>query len=144
MEYATLLARAGFVLQPESPAKAWIGSPFMTFSDRGADIVWTHRASPLYIAGIDRGDRITEVDGKTIRTRKEWDDLAASHRPGDRSTLMVEARTGKKQIEIAWVQAPDVWITSFEKAGRQVTPEITRFRDAWLGSKALRPLPKIE
>ena len=58
--------------------------------------------------------------------------------------MTVEARTGKKQVEITWAQAPDVEIVSFEKAGRQVTPEITAFREAWLGSKALRPLPKID
>jgi hypothetical protein len=58
--------------------------------------------------------------------------------------LTVEGRSGKKRIEITWAQAPDVEIVSFEKAGRPVTPEITAFRDAWLGSKALRPLPKIE
>jgi len=132
------------VLQPETPAKAWIGNPFMTFSDRGLDIIWTHRGSPLYIAGIDRGDRITEVDGKTIKTRQEWDDLAKLHKPGDRSMLTVEARTGRKQVEIGWVQAPDVWITSFEKAGRPVTPEVAAFREAWFGSKALRPLPQLQ
>jgi hypothetical protein len=72
------------------------------------------------------------------------DELAASHKPGDHSTLTVEGRAGKRQVQIIWAQAPDVAIVSFEKAGRQVTPEITAFRDAWLGSKALRPLPKIE
>jgi len=40
--------------------------------------------------------------------------------------------------------APDVELAPFEKAGRPVTPEIKAFRAAWLGSKALRPLPKIE
>jgi hypothetical protein len=70
--------------------------------------------------------------------------LAASHKPGDRITLTVEARAGKKQVEITWAQAPDVEIVSFEKAGRQVTPEMTAFRDAWLNSKALRPVPKID
>ncbi|MBZ5631897.1 MAG: PDZ domain-containing protein [Acidobacteriia bacterium] len=145
MEYASLLARAGFALQPESPAKAWIGTPPMNFSDRGIDITGpTIRDSPLYAAGIDSGDRIIEIDGKSLKTRRDWDDLAAAHKPGDRSTVTVEARSGQKKAEITWAQAPDVWITSFEKVGRQVTPEITRFRDAWLGSKALWPLPKIE
>ena len=140
MDYGALLARAGFVLQPASPGKAWIGTPTMSFSDRGIDITGpTLRGSPLYIAGIDRGDRILE-----FKTRREWDDLAASHKPGDRSMLTVETRTGKKQVEITWAQAPDVEIVSFEKAGRQVTPEITAFREVWLGSKALRPLPKVE
>jgi len=140
MEYGTLLAHAGFVLQPASPGKAWIGSPQMNFSDRGIDITGsTLRGSPLYLAGIDRGDRILE-----FKTRREWDDFAASHKPGDRSTLTVEARTGKKKVEITWTQAPDVEIVSFEHTGRPVTPEITAFREAWLGSKALRPLPRID
>jgi predicted metalloprotease with PDZ domain len=140
MEYSNLLAGAGFVLQLAAPGKAWIGAPLMRFSDRGIDVTGpTLRGSPLYIAGIDQGDRILE-----FKTRREWDDFAASHKPGDRSTLTVEARTGKKQVEITWAQAPDLEIVSFEQAGRQVTPEITAFREAWLGSKALRPLPKIE
>jgi predicted metalloprotease with PDZ domain len=140
MDYAGLLARAGFVLQAASPGKAWIGIPAMSFSDRGIELTGsTLRGSPLYLAGIDRGDRILEY-----KTRREWDDLAASHKPGDRITLTVEARAGKKQVEITWAQAPDVEIVSFEKAGRQVTPEMTAFRDAWLNSKALRPVPKID
>ncbi len=140
LEYGALLAHAGFVLQPASPGKAWIGTPAMSFSNRGLDITGsTLRGSPLYLAGIDRGDRILE-----FKTRKEWDDLAASHKPGDSSMLTVETRTGRKQVAITWAQAPDVEIVSFEQAERQVTPEIAAFRDAWLGSKALRPLPKIE
>ena len=145
MEYASLLAHAGFVLQPEMPVKAWIGNPQMSFSDRGADVTGpTLRGSPLYIAGIDRGDRIVQIDSKNLKTRRDWDDLAGSLKPGDRSTLTVEGRSGRKQVQITWAPNPDVWITSFEKAGRPVTPEIMAFRDAWLGSKALRPLPKID
>jgi predicted metalloprotease with PDZ domain len=140
MDYAALLAHAGFVLRPESPPKAWIGSPALSFSDRGADVIGsTQRGSPLYLAGIDRGDRILE-----FKTRREWDDLAASRKPGDRTTLTVETRNGRKQVQITWAQTPDVEIVSFEQAGRAMTPEIARFRDAWLGSKALRPLPKID
>jgi predicted metalloprotease with PDZ domain len=145
MDYAALLARAGFVLQPASPGKAWIGTPPMSFSDRGVDVNGpTLHGSPLYAAGIDRGDRIVDADGKSLKTRRDWDDLAASHKPGDRGTLTVEGRAGKKQVEITWAQAPDVAIVTFEKAGRQLTPEIAAFREAWLSSKALRPLPKID
>jgi predicted metalloprotease with PDZ domain len=145
MDYSALLAHAGFALQSASPGKAWIGTPQMNFSERGVDVTGlTLRGSPLYIAGIDRGDRIVEFDSKAVKTRPEWNDLLASHKPGDRSTLTVEARAGRKQVEVTWAQAPDVEIVSFEKAGRQVTPPIAAFREAWLGSKALRPLPRIE
>ncbi len=143
MDYAALLASAGFVLQPASPGEAWIGTPPMRFSDRGIDMIGpTLRGSPLYAAGIDRGDRIVEIDGKKLKNRSQLDDLAASHKPGDRSRLTVETRAGKKQVRITWAQAPDVEIVSFEEAGRKVTPEIRAFRQAWLGSKALQPLPR--
>jgi predicted metalloprotease with PDZ domain len=145
LDYGALLARAGFVLQLASPQKAWIGNQPMSFSDRGIDINGpTRRGSPLYSAGIDRGDRIVEADGKGLKSRRDWDDWTAARKPGDRSTLTVETRGGKKQVAIAWAQAPDVEIISFEKAGRPVTPEITAFREAWLGSKAPQPLPKID
>ena len=145
MEYAALLGRAGLVLQPAGVNKAWIGTPPLNVSERGIDITGpTLRGSPLYAVGIDRGDRIIDVDGRNLKTRREWDDLAASHRPGDRSMLTVEARTGRKQLQITWAQAPDVEIVPFEKVGRELTPEVLAFRTAWLGSKALRPLPKIE
>ena len=145
MDYAGLLAQAGFVLRPELPPKAWIGSPVMSFSERGADVIGsTQRGSPLYRAGLDRVDRIVELDGKNLRTRRDWDELIAAHKPGDRSKLTFEGRTGRKQIEITWAQSPELWIFPFEKEGRPVTPEIIRFRDAWLGSKALRPLPPLQ
>jgi predicted metalloprotease with PDZ domain len=145
MDYAALLAPAGYVLRPASPDKAWWGTPPMSFSDRGIDIIGPSlRGSPLYLAGLDRGDRIVEVDGKIVKTRRDVDDLAASHKPGDRSQLTVETRAGRKQIQLTWAVAPDVELAPFEKAGRPVTPEIKAFRAAWLGSKALRPLPKID
>jgi hypothetical protein len=50
----------------------------------------------------------------------------------------------RKRVGVTWAHAPDLELVSFEKAGRQVTPEVSVFRDAWMGSKALRPLPKIE
>jgi len=145
MDYAALLAPAGYVLRPVSPDKAWWGTPPMSFSDRGIDITGPSlRGSPLYVAGLDRGDRIVEVDGKNVKTRRDVDDAAASHKPGERSMLTVETRAGRKQVQLTWAPAPDIELVSFEKAGRQVTPEIKAFRSAWLGSKALRPLPKID
>jgi len=145
VEYATLLERAGYVLQSPEIFKAWIGTPPMSFSERGIDINGsTLRGSPLYAAGIDRGDRIVEADGKVLETRQDFNDLVASHRPGDRGTLTVEARTGRKQVDITWAQSPDVEIVSFEKAGRPVTPEIAAFRESWLGTKALHPLPQLQ
>ena len=74
MEYAELFWRsAGFVLQADAPAKAWIGTPQMGFSDRGIDITGsTLRGSPLYLAGIDRGDRISKPTVRILRPGRIW------------------------------------------------------------------------
>jgi len=96
MDYAALLAPAGYVLRPASPDKAWWGTPPMSFSDRGIDIIGPSlRGSPLYLAGLDRGDRIVEIDGKNVKTRRDVDDAASAHKPGDRSMLVVETRAGR-------------------------------------------------
>jgi predicted metalloprotease with PDZ domain len=117
----------------------------MAFIDRGSEIPGpTLRGSPLYAAGLDRGDRLVEADGKPLKTRGDLDDLAASHKPGDRTMFLAETRAGRRQVEITWVQEPDLEVVTFEAAGKPLTPAITAFRDAWLGSKALRPLPKVD
>jgi predicted metalloprotease with PDZ domain len=145
MDYEALLARAGLLLRPRTPGRAWIGFPATTFFDRGSEITLsTLRGSPLYEAGLDRGDRLVEADGKSLKTRGDLDDLAAAHKPGDRTVFLAETRAGRRQVELTWIQAPDLEVVRFENAGRPVTPEITAFREAWLGSKALRPLPKID
>ena len=114
MDYAALLAHAGFVLQPASPGKAWIGTPPMRFSDRGLDIIGpTLRGSPLYIAGIDRGDKIVEIDARNSRLGVTWTSGRVAQARGP-SKLTVETRAGKKQVLITWAQAPDVEIVSFD------------------------------
>jgi predicted metalloprotease with PDZ domain len=145
MDYEPLLARAGLLLRSRTPGRAWIGFPAMAFIDRGSEIPGpTLRGSPLYAAGLDRGDRLVEADGKPLKTRGDLDDLAASHKPGDRTMFLAETRAGRRQVEITWVQEPDLEVVTFEAAGKPLTPAITAFRDAWLGSKALRPLPKVD
>ncbi len=70
MDYAALLANAGFLLRPASPGTAWVGTSPMNFSDGGIDVMGsTLRGSPLYTAGIDQGDRIVQIDGKSVKTR---------------------------------------------------------------------------
>jgi predicted metalloprotease with PDZ domain len=109
MDYEALLARAGLLLRPRTPGRAWIGFPAMTFFDRGSEItVSTLRGSPLYEAGLDRGDRLVEADGKSLKTRGDLDDLAAAHKPGDRTVFLAETRAGRKQVELTWIQAPDL------------------------------------
>ncbi len=57
MEYDALLAHAGFLLQPAAPGKAWLGTPVMSFSDRGIDDYRTDAARFAAVPCRDRSGR---------------------------------------------------------------------------------------
>ena len=145
MDYEALLAPAGLLLRKAHAGKAWLGTERMNFSENGGTLTTnTLRDSPLYEAGLDRGDRILQVDGKTLKNSGDLDSWLAAHPPGDHARLKVETRAGEKEVEIVLKENPGLEIVTYEQAGRPVTPEATAFRQAWLSSKALYPLPAIE
>jgi predicted metalloprotease with PDZ domain len=144
MEYETLLARAGMLLKKRGPGKVWLGVNQLNFSANGIDLSGsTFRDSPLFAAGLDRGDRVTQWDGRTLKSQQELDLWLASRKPGAVAQLQVEGRAGKRQVDITLSEAPSLQIVVYEQAGREVTPEMAAFRQAWLGSKAIHPLPKL-
>jgi predicted metalloprotease with PDZ domain len=141
MDYEKLLARAGIQLRKASTPSVWTGAQGLTFSERGADITATLRGSPMYNAGLDRGDRIVEWDGKAIKTQGELTAFLDGHKPGDRIELQVETRAGKKDVEMEFAGPPGYELEPYEMAGKELTPEMKAFREAWLSSKAIHPAP---
>jgi predicted metalloprotease with PDZ domain len=152
MDYRALLALAGFTLKAEdsgdaageAASKASIGSPSLAFGDRGADVLGaTLRGSPLYAAGLDRGDRILEWDGHALKSQSELDALLEKHKPGDKIHLQFVSRGERKETDLVLATSPAQSIQAFELSGKELTPEAAAFRQAWLGSKAVHPLPKL-
>jgi predicted metalloprotease with PDZ domain len=139
MDYEKLLARAGILLRKASTPKVWTGAQGLTFSERGADITATLSGSPMYNAGLDRGDRIVEWDGKAIKTQAELTTLLDGYKPGGHIKLQVETRGGKKEIDLELAGPPGFEMEPYEMAGKEPTPEMKAFRDAWLSSKAIHP-----
>ena len=125
-------------------ALATLGWVDLAVSDRGAEISSaTLRGSPLFKAGLDRGDRILSWDGKTPKTSQELTDLLATHKPGDHIKLVVETRAGKKDVDLELSGPQRFELLPYEVAGRELTPEMKSFRQSWLESKAIHPLPKL-
>jgi predicted metalloprotease with PDZ domain len=145
MEYESLLAQAGLLLKKSRAGKAWLGVNRLEFSSNGVEIAGsTFQGSPLYTAGLDRGDRIAQWDGKALKTKQELDEWLAAHKPGAKVRLQVEGRAGKRQVEITLDESPGVQIVTYEQAGRELTPAMAAFRQAWLGSKAVHALPAVQ
>ena len=145
LDYEALLRHAGLLLRSMHPGQAWLGTQRLSYSDQGAEITGnTLRGTALYDAGLDKGDRILQCGGKPVKASADIDACIAGRKPGDRIQAKASTRAGEKEIEIVLEANPMLELVPYEQAGQPITPEITAFRQAWLSSKALHPLPTIE
>jgi predicted metalloprotease with PDZ domain len=145
MDYAPLLASAGFELRRKTGDHAWLGAEDHEFSDAGLVVSGAVlRDSPAYAAGLDRGDTITEFEGKTLKTESEYTKWLDSRKPGDKVKLKVDGRTGKRDVEATLASDPQMEIVTFEQAGKTPSPAQLALRSQWLGSKAVHPLPELK
>ncbi|GAA4332353.1 M61 family metallopeptidase [Mucilaginibacter gynuensis] len=146
--YVPLLANAGFAMQKAKPGAAWAGPLFNNFgrsragqahsavADSGLFIATsTVQGTPIYKAGIDAGDVILKADGKSIKTQKEFNDIVATKKPGDKIVVNYKNRTGDHQTTIVLEENPYFEVVPFEKAGKTLTADQEAFRNNWLQSK---------
>jgi predicted metalloprotease with PDZ domain len=143
IDYARVLAPAGYVIRSYAPDQGWIGDTPVV--DTLAGLVVGVRApnatpepvqfqTPLYDAGIDEGDVITYIDGR-FASMSAWNAIAGK-KPGDNVSLVVKRRDGTLASVTAVLKAdPRVMILPIEAAGEAVTDAQARFRDSWLGTK---------
>lgn len=145
LDYAALLAPAGLKLQKSHSGKAWLGRERLTSAAGAIEIAGNALSgSPLYNAGLDRGDQISECDGQPITAIAELKTCAEKHSPGEKAKLKVKTRAGSKVVNITLSEDPSLEIVPYENAGLQLSPEQKAFRNLWLKSHALHELPKIE
>ncbi|HJO67517.1 MAG TPA: PDZ domain-containing protein, partial [Sphingomonas sanguinis] len=137
-DFAPLLAQAGLTLRAARPGKAWAG-PSPIKSDTGLSLATpTAPGTPFYEAGLDKGDQIVSVDGTPMTTPEAWAALIDRHAPGDRLAIVYRQRGGERSGTLTLAADPMMEIVRNEGLGQALTPEQTRFRQAWLGP---RPVP---
>lgn len=135
-DFAPLLAQAGLVLRPADASRAWIGTNNVT---GGGDEPVTLGeipvpGSPLYAAGLTRGDAITALDGKPIATPADFRTALAALKPGQPAAITFATRAGPGSATLTPLADPRLTIVTLEKAGGTPTPQQIAFRRAWLGT----------
>ena len=137
VDFAPLFERAGLVLRPRAPGRAWLGSPSLSFGRGGGRLTAPARfGSPLYDAGVERDDVLVSIDGQDLSSARRLDAVLGNLRDGARVKL-VYARRGEMLTTQLTVEAdPTLELISAEQLGRRPTPAQQKFRDGWLGSKA--------
>jgi predicted metalloprotease with PDZ domain len=144
-DFKALLARAGLLLEPEDPSAAWLGNPRLKFSASGAELTDASlRDSPLYNAGIDRGDRLVSLDSHSIKSESDLNGFLKSHNPGDRVHVSFESRAGKREVDVVLAASPRLHLITYERGGLALPADLLAFRTTWLSSKAIHPLPTLE
>jgi predicted metalloprotease with PDZ domain len=145
MPYEELLSHAGMLLRRSAAGKPWIGATNFNYSEKGATLsTLTLRDSPLYDAGLDNGDLITHFDGKAIQTQVEFTAWFNNLKPGESAKLKVESHGTKKEVDLRITESPALEVVTYEAAQKPLSAEMLAFRQSWLSSKAIHPLPKLE
>ncbi len=135
-DYPSLLARAGILMTVDSAATSLAAA--MADDTAGVRVTWPAERGSLYLAGVGTGDQIVSIDGEKVTTADSLSAIVARRKVGDTVQLEVVQRNVRRTIPMRLVGSPAYQVMTYEKAGREVTPEMRRFREAWLGSKASR------
>ena len=134
VDYGPLLAEAGIVARPVAPGRASLGDLPLGGGMRLARS--TAYGSPLYEAGIDRGDVLVSVDGSRVASASAVERLLREKRPGDQVAIVFR-RLGR-EMEATATLVPDARVELLpaeDAAGVSLTPAQRAFRGAWLGSR---------
>ena len=136
-DFRALLSTAGYVLQSMAPDRGWIGDVPVAPVAGGLAVGHGQRGrtlvpfgTPLYDAGVDLDDVITEIDGQPA-TPAAWNAIS-QRKPGDPVTLTIRRRDGLVvSTKATLVADPRILVVPVEAAGCRHSAQ-RAFRDAWL------------
>ena len=134
-DYATLLARAGFVLRKTAPGRAFAGAFPLRDSQGGARVAdYVPPGSPAYAAGLDKEDIIVSIGGTRVSRADDVDRVITARKPGDVLPVVFQRRGQEVSGTIRLAEDPRVDLVAAEQAGQTLTAAQRQFRDAWLSS----------
>lgn len=141
-DYQKLLDYAGLVTRKANETKPTLGQVRLGSDEDGILIKdATLIGDPLYLAGLDRGDKIFSLNDHTVRSLEDWEDALKQLKPGDSVTIVYEQRGVKGTSRVKVAADPSLEVIPVEQTGKTLAEKKSTFRTAWLSSKSPdRPL----
>jgi predicted metalloprotease with PDZ domain len=137
VDYARLLAKAGFVLRRRAAGRATAGSLQIQDAQTGARVIdYVPFGSPAYNAGLERDDVIVSLGGARVATVTDVDRALMTRKPGDSLQVVYERRGERITSILTLVEDPGLELVPAEDAGHAPTDAQRKFRDSWLASAA--------
>jgi predicted metalloprotease with PDZ domain len=133
-DFERLLARAALVLRKANPNGTWWGDVRWEPRDGALNLVTVPPSnSPLYLAGLDQGDTLRQIDGTRVTSTGDVAAALQRRKPGDQTTIVFGDRSGaSRTVTIVLGADPTLELVPLESAGQSPTPAQKAFRDRWL------------
>jgi len=134
-DYEELLSNAGLLIKKTKEGNASVGPVELEFV--GHDAMVTNNTivgSPIYKAGIDRGDQIVAIGRLEIGSQEQWDAALERYDPGMTVTIRFRQREVEKEAQLTLVEDNQISVVKFEDEDEPLRKSMQRFRDQWLGA----------
>ena len=128
--YDPLFKRVGLVLKQDSK-KVVLGVATSNGVVRNNAKIGT----PAYKAGLTTGDKIIAIDNHIVDSKNSVNDILSNYKIGDKITIQFSRYNKLRTAKTTLIKNPRYTITTFEKAGMEVSPEILKNRKEWLDKK---------
>ncbi|MFN2315153.1 MAG: M61 family metallopeptidase [Gemmatimonadales bacterium] len=136
-DFGTLLAQAGFVVRQAAAGQAWLGDVAWRAEMGGLLLLAGPQVgTPVYQAGMDRGDRLVSIDGREASTPAVITEVLAARRPGDTVPLTFESRGQRLAVSVVLAESPRVEVLALEEVGQTPSAAQLAFRGRWLASRS--------
>jgi len=135
-DYTRLLDRAGLIVRASAPALPTLGL-FWGGVQNGALTIGSHTqaGSPLYEAGIDRGDQLLALDGTGITGPADLQNLIARKMAGDTVAVTYRKRGELRTRSVVLAGSPALEVIPCEVLGRSPTAAALKLRNEWLSAR---------
>ncbi len=131
-DFSSLLAAAGLTLVVKDEDSAYLGKLSFNFDGKAAMVSNQILVdSPLYKAGIERGDQIVKLGRRAIRSQALWENALAQFKPGETTTIEYIQRGVTVKEKITFINDPSFKVVKL--SDDEITTEQQAFLTSWLG-----------
>jgi len=141
-DYASLLAFAGLEVKQKDEESAFVGKVKFEFEGEAAIVSRPILVdSPLYNAGVEKGDQIVKLGRRTIRSQRLWNKALAQFKPGDITTIEYIQRGETVEKRIAIISDPAVKILKLDQENATQAQQL--FLVNWLGEEKSEEVDRL-
>jgi predicted metalloprotease with PDZ domain len=135
VDYATLVARAGYAARRPAAGRPWLGSVSLQPATGGLRVAGqVPFDSPLYKAGVAQDDQVLALDGTELGDPSQVETILGRHKAGETLRLRFVRRGGERvDTTITLEEDPRIDIVPIETSGGTLTDAQRQFREGWLG-----------